>query len=71
MVTHVHPDGTIIDKIIPGIGSEGIRAAVDSFQPDYLLCGHVHEAEGVETLVGKTKVIHVGRNGKVIEIPLI
>ena len=71
MITHVHPDGTIIDKITPGIGSTGIRRALDSFQPEYLLCGHVHEAEGVEDFIGKTKIIHVGRHGKILEIPLL
>lgn len=68
MVTHVHPDGTIVDKIAPGFGSKGVREAIEKFQPDILLCGHVHEAEGMEDNIGKTKVFNVGRNGKIIEI---
>ena len=68
MVTHVHPEGTIVDKMFPNWGSKGVRKAIDTFKPDLLLCGHVHEAEGVEDLIGKTKVVNVGRNGKIIEI---
>ena len=69
MVTHVHPEGTKIEKftqIFPG--SSGVRKAIEKFQPDILLCSHVHEAEGIEEKVGKTKVISVGKKGKIIEI---
>lgn len=69
MVTHVHPKGTLMEKftdIFPG--SDGIRKAVDEFKPDILLCSHVHEAEGIEEKVGKTKVINVGKKGKIIEL---
>ncbi len=69
MVTHVHPSGTIMEKftkVFPG--SKGVRRAVEAFKPDILLCSHVHEAEGLEEKIGNTKVINVGRKGKVIEI---
>ena len=69
MVTHVHPDKTKMEKftkLFPG--STGVKKAVDTFKPDLLLCSHVHEAEGIEEVVGKTKVINVGRKGKIIEI---
>lgn len=69
MVTHVHPTGTKIEKfttIFPG--SDGVRRAVERFKPDLLLCSHVHEAEGIEEKIGKTRVINVGKRGKIIEI---
>jgi len=69
MVTHVHPSGSTIEKftqIFPG--STGIRKAVDELKPDILLCSHVHEAEGIEEKIGKTRVINVGKKGKIIEI---
>ena len=69
MVTHVHPSGTLMEKftdIFPG--SEGVRRAVERFQPDILICSHVHEAEGIEEKIGKTKVINVGKKGKIIEL---
>ncbi len=69
MVTHVHPSGTKMEKftqIFPG--SSGVKRAVEKFKPDILLCSHVHEAEGIEEKIGKTRVINVGKKGKIIEI---
>ena len=69
LVTHVHPSGSLMEKftsIFPG--SDGVKKAIDLFKPDFLLCSHVHEAEGIEELVGNTKVINVGKKGKIIEI---
>lgn len=69
MITHVHPKGSLMEKftdIFPG--SSGVVKAIKSLKPDILLCSHVHEAEGIEEKIGKTKVINVGRNGKIIEV---
>ena len=69
MVTHVHPTGTAMEKFTQFFpGSKGVKKAVDTFKPDILLCSHVHEAEGIEEMVGKTKVINVGKEGKIIEL---
>lgn len=69
MVTHVHPSGAKSEKFSRFLeGSKGVRDAIDKFQPDILLCSHVHEAEGLEEKIGKTKVMNVGRNGKIIEL---
>lgn len=69
MVTHVHPDGSLMGKLTSFFpGSKGVRKAVDQLKPDILLCSHVHEAEGVEEKIGKTKVINVGREGKIIDV---
>jgi len=69
LVTHVHPSGSLMEKftnIFPG--SDGVKKAIDVFKPDILICSHVHEAEGIEEMIGKTKVINVGKRGKIIEI---
>jgi len=69
MVTHVHPTGGKMERftdIFPG--STGVKKAIDSLKPDFLLCSHVHEAEGIEEMVGKTKVINVGKQGKIIDL---
>lgn len=69
MVTHVHPDGTLMGKLTSFFpGSTGVRRAINKLKPDILLCSHVHEAEGVEEKIGRTKVINVGRDGKIINI---
>ncbi|MDP2749731.1 MAG: metallophosphoesterase [Nanoarchaeota archaeon] len=69
MVTHMHPQGTIMEKFSHFVPpSTAIRKAVDEFKPDFLLCSHVHEAEGIEEKVGNTMVINVGKKGKIIEL---
>jgi Icc-related predicted phosphoesterase len=69
MVTHVHPTGTIMEKFTCFVpGSSGVRKAVEKFKPDILLCSHVHEAQGIEEKIGKTRVINVGKEGKIIEV---
>ena len=69
MVTHVHPTGTHMEKFTRFFpGSTGVRKAVESLKPDILLCSHVHEADGIEEKIGKTKVINVGKEGKIIEV---
>ena len=69
MVTHVHPTGSKMERftnLFPG--SSGVKRAIDNLKPDLLLCSHVHEAEGIEEMIGKTRVINVGKEGKIIDI---
>lgn len=67
MVSHVHAAGTKSE--FSGIpGSEALRKAIKEFQPNLFISGHIHEAEGLQEKIGKTKVINVGKKGKIIEI---
>src|SRR3989338_8391218 len=67
MLTHMHPSGSKSE--FSGIpGSKAITKAIKKFKPDLLLHGHIHEAFGVEEKIGKTRVLNVGRNGRIIEI---
>lgn len=69
MITHVHPSESLMDKfsnIVPG--SSGVLKAIKEFKPDLLICSHVHEAEGIEEIIGSTKVINVGSKGKLIDV---
>lgn len=67
MVTHMHAKGSRSE--FSGIeGSRGIRKAVEKFQPDILIHSHIHEGEGLEEKIGKTRVLNVGRKGILIEI---
>ena len=67
MVTHMHPSKSKSE--FSGIpGSKAITKAIHQFKPDILLHGHIHEASGFEEKIGSTRVINVGREGKIIEI---
>ena len=68
MVTHIHPSESIMERFIPGSGSFAVKKAIEEFQPDLALCGHIHEAAGIEEMIGKTRLINVGREGKILEL---
>ncbi len=67
MITHMHPAGTKSE--FSGIeGSLSIRKAIEKFQPDFALFGHIHEASGIEERIGKTRLINISRKEVVFEI---
>ena len=69
MITHVHPEGTLMGKLTQVFpGSTAVKRFIEEKQPDIAICSHVHEAEGIEEEIGQTKVINVGKEGKIIEI---
>ncbi len=69
MVTHVHPSGSTAERFTTHFqGSAGVRRAIEELQPDIAFCGHVHEAEGLEERLGKTRVINVGRRGFILDL---
>ena len=69
MVTHVHPRYSAMASLgKPEWGSAGVSQALQALQPDILLCSHLHEASGIEEKIGRTRVINVGKEGKIIDL---
>jgi Icc-related predicted phosphoesterase len=67
LISHLHASGTSSE--LSGFpGSKALKQAVRYFEPDFLLQAHIHEAEGIEEKIGNTRVINVGRKGKIIEL---
>jgi len=67
MVSHIHAAGTKSE--LSGVaGSNALRRAIEKFQPDIFLSGHIHEGEGLYEKIGKTRVFNVGRKGTIIEL---
>lgn len=60
VLTHQPPRGAR-DLLYNGeiSGSLGLRRFIEEFQPDLLICGHIHEDRG-EASIGRTKIINVG-----------
>lgn len=58
---HAPPRGTVCDRLSSGehVGSTVVRAFVEREQPDLVLCGHIHEARGTDS-IGNTKVVNPG-----------
>ncbi|MBI2133981.1 metallophosphoesterase [Candidatus Woesearchaeota archaeon] len=69
MVTHMHPSGSLMERFSDMVeGSDAVRQAIDELQPDLAICAHVHEARGIEEIIGKSRVINVATKERIIEI---
>jgi putative phosphoesterase len=67
LVTHQHPANSKSE--FSGVpGSRSLEKAIKKFKPEILLHGHIHEAQGSEEILHGTRVINVGREGKILEI---
>ena len=58
---HAPPYGTACDRLRSGepVGSRAIRAFVEREQPELVLCGHVHESRG-EDSIDASRVVNPG-----------
>jgi uncharacterized protein len=70
LVCHAPPYGTALDQVRSGLhaGSHAVREFIEKHQPEYFFCGHIHEAEGVEIEMGKTRAKNVGKKGHLLEL---
>ncbi|MEM1873650.1 MAG: metallophosphoesterase [Acidilobaceae archaeon] len=61
VLSHAPPYGTRVDVISSGdnVGSHAVRAVIEEFKPVLCICGHIHEARGVDTL-GSTVIVNPG-----------
>jgi Icc-related predicted phosphoesterase len=69
LVCHCPPLGTPLDRVRQGVhaGSRAVREFIDRCQPEYFFCGHIHEAEGVQAELGRTRAVNVGKRGYVLD----
>jgi Icc-related predicted phosphoesterase len=70
LVCHAPPQGTRLDYAGPGrhFGSASVREFIETHQPAYFFCGHVHESEGVQEHIGSTLCVNVGKKGYLLEL---
>lgn len=67
MVTHIHPYGSKAE-VFGFEGSVAVRKAIDKFSPNILINAHIHEAGGMEELIGSTQVFNVSKRERIFEI---
>ena len=68
LVTHMHPSASKSERISGFLGSKAILKAITNFSPDVALFSHIHEAAGIEEIIGNTRAINVGKKGVIFEI---
>lgn len=61
LISHNPPKDTLCDDIggHTHVGSSAVRAFIEKYQPDICVCGHIHEARGVDK-IGDTIIINPG-----------
>ena len=67
LVSHLHAKDLIFERM-GFYGDSVLRDAVERLQPDILISAHIHEIDGLEDRIGRTRVVQVGRRGTVLEI---
>jgi Icc-related predicted phosphoesterase len=70
LVCHAPPYGTALDQIRSGAhgGSTAVMRFIETYQPQYFFCGHIHEAEGKHVRIGETEARNVGKKGYLLEL---
>jgi Icc-related predicted phosphoesterase len=73
LACHCPPKNTPLDKGSGNrhFGSTAIASFIDRVSPRYFLCGHIHEAEGVQASLGsegKTIGVNVGKRGYMLDL---
>ena len=70
LVCHCPPLETDLDRMGPGrhCGSAAVRRFIQDQQPEWFFCGHIHEAEGSETMIGGTRAVNVGKQGYLLDL---
>jgi uncharacterized protein len=58
---HAPPHETVCDRLSDGrhVGSVVIRRVVEREQPDLVLCGHIHEARGIDE-IERSRIVNPG-----------
>ncbi len=61
VLSHAPPRGTRLDRTRRGehVGSVAVRQFIEQVQPALVLCGHIHEARGIDQL-GATTIVNCG-----------
>lgn len=61
MVTHSPPFNTKLDQIFLGkhVGSKSVSKFISQYNPDAVICGHIHEARGKDK-IGNAQIVNCG-----------
>jgi uncharacterized protein len=68
MIVHSPPKGHVDLAFGKHLGSESIHAAIVAKRPPLVICGHIHQCWGQESVVGSSQVVNVGPQGRVFEL---
>ena len=64
LISHNPPKDTVCDVVGDNVhvGSTALREFIEENQPDICICGHIHEAKGIDR-IGRTVIVNPGNFG--------
>lgn len=69
LITHQPPYDTRLDKVNGShAGNKSYRRFIERYSPEFVISGHLHENAGISDMLGKTKLLNPGPDGRIIEI---
>ena len=70
LICHCPPKDTDLDGLKPRahFGSTAIREFIDAYEPVRFFCGHIHECEGRDAMLGRTRGANVGKRGYLLDL---
>ncbi len=70
LICHCPPKDTDLDGVKAGahFGSTAIREFIDAYEPARFFCGHIHECEGRDVMIGHTRGANVGKRGYLLDL---
>jgi len=70
LICHCPPKDTDLDGTKPGahFGSTAVAEFIAAYEPVRFFCGHVHECEGRDVMIGHTRGANVGKRGYLIDL---
>ncbi|MFH0896684.1 MAG: metallophosphoesterase [Candidatus Bathyarchaeota archaeon] len=65
LISHTPPINTKLDLTVSGVraGSRAVRKFIEAKKPSLVLCGHIHEANGID-MIGSTLIVNPGPASK-------
>jgi uncharacterized protein len=69
LICHCPPHGTPLDRVREGVhaGSRAVLRFIEEHQPEWFFSGHIHEAAGTATQMGRTRGISAGPKGYLLD----
>ena len=69
LISHSPPKGAVdVSSSGKSLGSAAVRDAVLRLRPALVVCGHIHESQGLQTLLGESPVVNAGPDGFLWEL---
>jgi Icc-related predicted phosphoesterase len=68
LIVHSPPKGHVDEAHGRSLGSEAILRTIERTRPPLALCGHIHNAWGQQSRLGRTRIVNLGPEGLFFEL---